>query len=119
MVVETEGTGETGEINDDEAIAIALERRRKEAARKAAEALKPAVQTQKATKAHKSNPQYTSEFAKELILSQTNLTDAQISTEDLETHMDFIIKKLAQNDREKEKLAASASKAPNSNAFGP
>jgi hypothetical protein len=33
--------------------------------------------------------------------------------------MDFIIKKLAQNDREKEKLAASASKAPNSNAFGP
>ena len=27
VVVETEGTGETGEINDDEAIAIALERR--------------------------------------------------------------------------------------------
>ena len=56
--VETERTEETAEINDDVAIAIALENCRKEADRKAAEAaeaaealkLKLTAQTQKVTR---------------------------------------------------------------------
>ena len=116
--METEGTqGETDEINDDEAIAIAQERRRNEAACKVTEALKSAAQTQEATKAHEATPTYTSDFAKQ-IMSQTDLMEVQISTEQLEAHMDFITKKLAQNKRERKK-AALDSKDPNSKASGP
>ena len=125
MVVETveaEDTEETAEINDDKAIKTAQENRRKEAVRKAAEAakalkLKLTTQTQKGTKAHALAPHYTSEFAKELLLSKTNPTnpDAQFLTEDLEFHMDFLVKELAKNDVNNRKMAASASKESNSN----
>jgi hypothetical protein len=114
----TEGTEGTENINDDAAIANALERRaRNEAARKVAEALNSAAQTQEAAKAHESTPPFTSDFAKQL-MSQTNPMDAQYSTEQLEAHMDFITKKLAQNERLEREKAALASKDPNSKATG-
>ena len=118
--VEAKDTEETAEINDDKAIKTAKENRRKEAVRKAAEAakaLKLKLTTQTGTKAHALAPLYTSEFAKELLLSKTNPTnpDAQFLTEDLEFHMDFLVKELAKNDVNNRKMAASASKESNSN----
>ena len=120
-IVDTVGTKETTETDEVKATKAAQENRRKEAVRKAAEAakaLKLKLTTQTGTKAHALAPLYTSEFAKELLLSKTNPTnptDAQFLTEDLETHMDFIIKELTKNDIKNRKLAASASKEPNSN----